>query len=65
MFRDFVYKVSKDLFVVSFVTLIVFGFLEWFEPGFVSDYISFNWLLIVPFVSGILTVLLDKNKLKF
>lgn len=61
--KEFFYKVSKDLFVVSFITLVVFAILEWFEPGFVSFYISFNLLLIIPVVSGILTVLLEKNKL--
>jgi UPF0716 family protein affecting phage T7 exclusion len=62
--KEFFYKIFRDLFVISFITLVVFSFLEWFQPGFVSDYISFNLLLIIPFVSGILTVILDKQKIK-
>lgn len=60
--KEFFYKVSKDLFVVSFISLVVFAIFERLEPGFVSFYISFNLLLIIPVVSGILTVLLEKIK---
>jgi hypothetical protein len=52
------------LFGVSFAALMFFSLLEWFQPGFVSFYISFNLLLMIPFVSGILTILLDKQKIK-
>jgi len=62
MAKDFSYKVSKDIFVVSSIALAVFGGLEWFEPGFVSYYINFNWLLIIPVIFGTVTVILDKNK---
>jgi len=62
--KDFFYKISRDLFGVSFAALVFFSLLEWFQPGFVSFYISFNLLLIIPLVSGILTILLlEKNKL--
>jgi hypothetical protein len=64
MAKEFFYKVFRDVFVISFITLIVFGILERFEPGFVSFYISFNLLLIIPLSSGILTVILDKQKIK-
>ena len=59
--KEFFYKVFRDAFAVSFITLVIFGILDWFEPGFVSFYISFNLLLIIPLVSGILTVILDKK----
>jgi hypothetical protein len=62
--KDFFYKIARDLFGVSFAALVFFSLLEWFQPGFVSFYISFNLLLIIPLVSGILTILLlEKNKL--
>jgi hypothetical protein len=60
--KEFFYKIFKDIFVVSFVTLIVFSILEWLEPGFVSYYISFNLLLIIPLISGIIVILLQKKK---
>ncbi|MBI5071345.1 hypothetical protein HZB93_00380 [Candidatus Falkowbacteria bacterium] len=60
--KEFFYKIFRDAFVISFITLIVFGIFEWFEPGFVSFYISFSLLLIIPLVSGILTVLFGKIK---
>lgn len=62
--KEFFYKVFRDAFVISFIALVVFSFLEWFQPGFVSDYISFSLLLIIPFLSGTLTVILDKQKIK-
>ncbi len=62
--KEFFYKVFRDAFVISFITLIIFSVLERFEPGFVSFYISFNLLLIIPLFSGILTVILDKRKIK-
>jgi hypothetical protein len=62
--REFFYKTFRDLFGVSFTALVFFSLLEWFQPGFVSFYISFNLLLIIPLISGILTILLDKQKIK-
>ncbi len=59
--KEFFYKIFRDAFAVSFISLFIFGAMEWFEPGFVSFYISFNLLLIIPLISGILTVLLDKK----
>lgn len=59
--RDFIYKVSRDIFMVSFVTLIVFSFLERAEPGFVSYYISFNLLLIIPIIFGTVTVIINQD----
>ncbi len=60
MLKDFFYKVFKDIFVSSFIVLVVFSFLEWLEPGFVSYHISFNLLLIIPLISGIVVILLTK-----
>lgn len=61
--KEFFYKVFRDTFVISFITLIIFSILERLESGFVSFYISFNLLLIIPLFSGILTVILDKRKI--
>lgn len=62
--KEFFYKVSKDIFITSFIVLVVFGFFELLELGFVSYYISFSWLLIIPAIFGTVTVILDKNKPK-
>lgn len=59
--KEFFYKIFRDAFVISFITLIVFSIFEWFEPGFVSFYISFSLLLIIPLVSGTVTVILGRN----
>jgi hypothetical protein len=60
--KEFIYIICKDIFTISFISLAVFGIAEWLEPGFVSYYISFVWLLIIPLIFGTVTVILDKNK---
>lgn len=62
MKQELFYKIFRDIFIASFVTLATFSVLEWLEPGFVSYYISFNLLLIIPLISGILTILLTKQQ---
>jgi len=59
--KEFFYKIFRDAFVISFITIVVFGILDWIEPGFVSFYISFNLLLIIPLIFGILTVIFEKR----
>jgi len=58
-FKIFVQKIIKDAFAVSFVALVIFSFLEWQEPGFVSNYISFVLLLSLPLFFGILVVITE------
>ena len=60
-FKIFVQKIIKDIFAVSFVALMIFSFLEWQEPGFVSNYISFVLLLSLPLFFGILTVIMENK----
>lgn len=62
--KEFIYKICKDVFVIFSITFVVFAIMEWFEPGFVSYYLNFNWLLLIPLIFGTVTVILDKNKIK-
>lgn len=50
--------ILRDVFVVSFISLVVFFILELVRPGFVSNYISFVLLLIIPLISGTILVLI-------
>jgi len=59
--KNFIIKVSEDVFAVSFIVLMIFSFFEWLEPGFVSFYINFVWLLMIPLVSGIITIISKKT----
>ncbi|HLD30704.1 MAG TPA: hypothetical protein VJB41_00675 [Patescibacteria group bacterium] len=59
LFKIFVQKIIKDVFAVSFVALVIFSFLEWQEPGFVSNYINFVLLLSLPLFFGILVVITE------
>ena len=61
LFKIFVQKIIKDVFAVSFVALAILSFLEWQEPGFVSNYISFVLLLSLPLFFGILTVIMENK----
>lgn len=56
----FIIAVIKDIFVVSFITFVVFFILELVRPGFVSNYISFILLLIIPLISGTILVLIKQ-----
>ncbi|MFH1173125.1 MAG: hypothetical protein V1692_01180 [bacterium] len=48
-------EIIKDIFRISLVTLIIFFALETFEPGLVSNHLSFNSLLVFTLAFGIIT----------
>ncbi len=50
-------KIFRDIFRLSLITLIVFLVLEIFEPGLISNYLDFNWLLVFCLAFGVLTAL--------
>lgn len=62
--KDFFLKVDKDIFIISLITFVVYFFFDYFDPGFVSNYFNLGYLLIVCLVSGMLFVIMDKEKIK-
>jgi hypothetical protein len=60
LFKIFIQRVIKDIFTISFIAFVIFSILEWLEPGFVSNFISFVLLLSLPLFSGILTITLKR-----
>lgn len=49
--------VVRDIFLVALVTFIVYFFADLVKPGFVTNYINLNALLLFVIGSGIVTVL--------
>lgn len=51
----------RDIFLVALVTFIVYFFADLVKPGFVTNYINLNVLLLFVIGSGILTVLTSQE----
>ena len=50
------YGIIKLIFQVSFVTFAILLILEYFEPGFATNWFNPLWLLILAVLSGIIVV---------
>ena len=57
----FATKFINDLFVISFITYIIYLGLEFLFEGLISNYFDLNILLIIVFLSGSLSVYLTLN----
>lgn len=49
--------IATELFIVSFLSYILFYTVDLFHQGFFSDYVNFNIIMLVVIISGIVTVL--------
>jgi hypothetical protein len=56
--KQLILKITKDIFIISFVTFVVFFLLESLERGFVTNYINVNVLLVICFLSGLISIIL-------
>jgi hypothetical protein len=52
----------QELFYVLLAAIIIFGVLELLWPRLVLAYININWLLIGWVVSGILEIIVNREK---
>jgi hypothetical protein len=59
--KEFISKVSKDIFIISFITFVVFFILESLERGFVTNYINVNALLVICFLSGLIAAIFKEK----
>lgn len=55
---NYIRQIIHDVFVVALVTFIVYFFADLLKPGFVTNYINLNMLLLFVIASGIATILL-------
>jgi len=62
--KEFLFKVSKDIFIISFFTFIIYFILENFKRGFVINYINMNILLTICLLSGIIVIFLYEGEEK-
>lgn len=56
-------KVISDIFIISFITFVIYLGLELLFEGLISNYFDLNILLIVVFISGGVSVYLQNKKL--
>jgi len=55
-------NIIYDIFVISFLTYVVYLALEFIFEGFVSNYFDLNILLVLVIVSGFLVLFWDTEK---
>lgn len=60
--NKFIYIFFREIFFISLVLLLVLLFLEDFNPGFVFLWFRIENLLIIVFVTGILSLFTSRPK---
>jgi len=55
-------KLISDIFIISFITFVIYLGLELLFEGLISNYFDLNILLIVVFISGGVSVYLQNKK---
>lgn len=54
-------KVINDIFYISLITFLIFSVIELFLPKFITSFVNMNILLITVFITGIITILNNKQ----
>lgn len=54
----YVRHIIHDVFIVALATFVVCFFADLIKPGFVTNYINLNTLLLLVIATGIVTILL-------
>ncbi|MBI4276785.1 hypothetical protein HY629_03030 [Candidatus Uhrbacteria bacterium] len=54
----FLRTIVRDIFIVGLTTFVVYFVADFAKPGFVTNYVNLNALLLFVLVFGIVTVLL-------
>ncbi len=60
--REFFFKIARDIFLISLISLVVFFVLENFKSGFVSNYFNLNIGVAIFFLSGGAAVFLAEER---
>lgn len=55
-------SVTRDIFGIGLVAFVAFFVADLVKPGFATNYINLNALLLFVILSGIVMVLISKNK---
>lgn len=50
--------IAKEIFQVFFIAYLVFLFIDIFDPGFISNFLNLNYLLIFVVINGMIAVIL-------
>lgn len=54
--KRFILLITRDIFYISLLSLVVFSLLEFFIPKFSTPYLNLNFLLLITVISGIVTL---------
>ncbi|MEA2089107.1 MAG: hypothetical protein U9O55_04720 [Patescibacteria group bacterium] len=60
--KIFFLKILSDVFYISLITFILFAMFEMLRPRFVSAYFNLNALLMIVLITGIITIINNKNE---
>ena len=52
----------RDIFRIALATFVVYFFADLIKPGFVTNYINLNALLLFVLASGITTIVLTEDR---
>ena len=66
-FKNTIKIIIRDLFLASFLLLVIFSFLEIIKPKIILNYLNFNIFFLVVIFLGVITVLFyepEKNEIK-
>lgn len=58
---SFIKTLLHDVFIIALATFVVYFFADFLKPGFVTNYINLNTLLLFVIGSGIATILTGDN----
>lgn len=57
--ENFLRGLIEIIFRITFISFTVFFILEYFLPGFVTNWFNPIWLLIIAIISGIIVITAD------
>ncbi|MCX6743248.1 MAG: hypothetical protein NT116_03345 [Candidatus Parcubacteria bacterium] len=56
-FQNAIKLIIRDLFVASFLLLVIFSFLEIIKPKIILNYLNFNVFFLAILILGVITIL--------
>lgn len=59
---EIIRRLIHDVFVIGLSTFVVYFFADLIKPGFVTNYINLNALLLFVTATGIATILTDARE---
>jgi len=58
-----IYIITRELFYILTIALLIFSIMELLAPNIVQAYISLNLVLLLWLVNGMVLLMINKNKI--